>query len=162
MGVTTLFILPDFPQTAKFLTERERSTIIDRLSKDAPSKEGKTWDNGEVLRLLADPTFWTFSAVWFCHAVGGFGLSYVLPTVIYELGTCFVIQRRLRIIEIRRRIYNDSIEQRPLHASVTERVCIVEHPGMAHSKALLEPFPDSYGTCVSVLMSRCSRLIARW
>ncbi|KAK0505251.1 major facilitator superfamily domain-containing protein [Armillaria luteobubalina] len=86
MGVTTLFILPDFPQTAKFLTERERSTVIDRLSKDAPSKEGKTWDNGEVLRLLADPTFWTFSAVWFCHAVGGFGLSYVLPTVIYELG----------------------------------------------------------------------------
>ncbi|KAK0240782.1 major facilitator superfamily domain-containing protein [Armillaria nabsnona] len=86
MGVTTLFILPDFPQTAKFLTERERLTIIDRLSKDAPSKEGKTWDNSEVLRLLADPTFWTFSAVWFCHAVGGFGLSYVLPTVIYELG----------------------------------------------------------------------------
>ncbi|PBK95370.1 MFS general substrate transporter [Armillaria gallica] len=86
MGVTTLFILPDFPQTAKFLTERERLTIIDRLPKDAPSKEGKTWDNGEVLRLLADPTFWTFSAVWFCHAVGGFGLSYVLPTVIYELG----------------------------------------------------------------------------
>ncbi|KAJ3752212.1 major facilitator superfamily domain-containing protein [Lentinula raphanica] len=31
------------------------------------------------------PTFWTFSATWFCHAVGGFGLSYVLPTVIFEL-----------------------------------------------------------------------------
>ncbi|KAG7446707.1 MFS general substrate transporter [Guyanagaster necrorhizus] len=86
MGVMTLFILPDFPQTAKFLTEHERSTIIDRLSKDAPTKEGKTWDREEVLRLLVDPTFWTFSAVWFCHAVGGFGLSYVLPTVIYELG----------------------------------------------------------------------------
>ncbi|KAK0462575.1 high-affinity nicotinic acid transporter [Desarmillaria tabescens] len=86
MGVTTLFILPDFPQTATFLTERERATVIDRLSRDAPSKEGKTWDKGEVWRLFADPTFWTFSAVWFCHAVGGFGLSYVLPTVIYELG----------------------------------------------------------------------------
>ncbi|KAK0432051.1 major facilitator superfamily domain-containing protein [Desarmillaria tabescens] len=86
MGVMTLFILPDFPQTATFLTERERVTVIDRLSRDAPSKEGKAWDKGEVLGLFADPTFWTFSAVWFCHAVGGFGLSYVLPTVIYELG----------------------------------------------------------------------------
>ncbi|KAK0213261.1 high-affinity nicotinic acid transporter [Desarmillaria ectypa] len=86
MGVATLFILPDFPQTATFLTERERLMIINQLSKDAPSKEGKTWDKGEVLKLFADPTFWTFSVVWFCHAIGGFGLSYVLPTVIYQLG----------------------------------------------------------------------------
>ncbi|KAK0462564.1 major facilitator superfamily domain-containing protein [Desarmillaria tabescens] len=72
---------------AILMGEREQAKIIDRLSRDAPSKEGKTWDKGEVLRLFADPTFWTFSAVWFCHAVGGFGLSYVLPTVIYELGS---------------------------------------------------------------------------
>ncbi len=88
MGVATLFILPDYPQTAKFLSERERATVIGRLSSDAPTKESKTWDTPQVIRLVSDPSFWSFSAVWFCHAVGGFGLSYVLPTVIYELGTC--------------------------------------------------------------------------
>ncbi|KAF8876114.1 MFS general substrate transporter [Mucidula mucida] len=86
MGVATLFILPDYPQTAKFLSERERATVIGRLSSDAPTKESKTWDTPQVIRLVSDPSFWSFSAVWFCHAVGGFGLSYVLPTVIYELG----------------------------------------------------------------------------
>ncbi|KAJ3915429.1 major facilitator superfamily domain-containing protein [Lentinula edodes] len=86
MGITTFFILPDFPQTAKFLHHRERDVIIQRLSNGAPSKMAKTWDKDQVLRLLADPTFWTFSATWFCHAIGGFGLSYVLPTVIYDLG----------------------------------------------------------------------------
>ncbi|KAJ3892184.1 major facilitator superfamily domain-containing protein [Lentinula edodes] len=86
MGITTFFILPDFPQTAKFLHHRERDVIIQRLSSSAPSKMAKTWDKDQVLRLFADPTFWTFSATWFCHAIGGFGLSYVLPTVIYDLG----------------------------------------------------------------------------
>lgn len=87
MGITTFFILPDFPQTAKFLHHRERDVIVQRLSNGAPSKMAKTWDKDQVLRLFADPTFWTFSATWFCHAIGGFGLSYVLPTVIYDLGT---------------------------------------------------------------------------
>ena len=86
MGVATLWILPDYPQTAKFLTEREKSIIVNRLSSHAPSKFDRTWNVKQVLRLLVDPTFWTFSAAWFCHAVGGFGLSYVLPTVIFQLG----------------------------------------------------------------------------
>ncbi|KAF5392071.1 hypothetical protein D9757_003210 [Collybiopsis confluens] len=86
MGFMTFFILPDFPQTAKFLNEAERKVVIERLSKDAPTKTAKTWDRQQVIRLFLDPTFWTFSAVWFCHAIGGFGLSFVLPTVIYQLG----------------------------------------------------------------------------
>ncbi|KAJ3843045.1 major facilitator superfamily domain-containing protein [Lentinula raphanica] len=93
MGLATFYILPDFPQTATFLHEHERAVIIQRLAKasdggaGAPSKMARTWDPDQVFRLIfRDPTFWTFSATWFCHAVGGFGLSYVLPTVIFELG----------------------------------------------------------------------------
>ncbi|KAJ3775794.1 major facilitator superfamily domain-containing protein [Lentinula raphanica] len=94
MGLATFYILPDFPQTAMFLHEHERTMIIQRLAKasdgggaGAPSKMAKTWDANQVFRLIfRDPTFWTFSATWFCHAIGGFGLSYVLPTVIFELG----------------------------------------------------------------------------
>jgi hypothetical protein len=86
MGVATLFILPDYPQTAKFLSERERDAIINRLSEDAPTKASKTWDSDQVRRLLTDPTFYTFNFVWLCHAIGGLGLTYVLPTVIFQLG----------------------------------------------------------------------------
>lgn len=86
MGVGTLFILPDFPQTAKFLTPAERTAVVSRLSSTSPNKASKTWDAGQVRRLFVDPTFWSFSLVWFCHAIGGFGLSLVLPTVIFDLG----------------------------------------------------------------------------
>lgn len=88
MGVVTFWLLPDYPQTAKFLSADEKEVIIARLAENAPSKTSKTWDTRQALRLFADPTFWSFSMIWFCHAVGGFGLSLVLPTVILELGQC--------------------------------------------------------------------------
>lgn len=86
MGVATFYLLPDYPQTASFLTESEKSVIINRLSRNAPSQTSKTWDKDQVLRLIKSPTFWSFTLVWGFHAVGGFGLAYVLPTVIYQLG----------------------------------------------------------------------------
>lgn len=36
--------------------------------------------------MLKEPTFYTFSLYWVCHAIGGFGIGYALPTVVYELG----------------------------------------------------------------------------
>ncbi|RDB23634.1 hypothetical protein Hypma_009339 [Hypsizygus marmoreus] len=86
MGFATFYILPDYPQTAKFLTQYEKAAILNRLSHNAPSQESKTWDLSQLVRLVRNPTFWSFSLIWFCHGVGGAGLQYVLPTVIYQLG----------------------------------------------------------------------------
>jgi hypothetical protein len=86
MGFGTFWLLPDYPQTAKFLSERERQIIIARLSEGAPSKTSKTWDTQQAIRLLKDQTFWTFTVIWIAHAIGAFGLKLVLPTVIYQLG----------------------------------------------------------------------------
>ena len=46
----------------------------------------KTFSLPQVLALLKDPTFYTFTFLWITHGIGGWGISYVLPTVIYELG----------------------------------------------------------------------------
>lgn len=32
------------------------------------------------------PTFIPFTMIWITHGIGGWGISFVLPTVIYELG----------------------------------------------------------------------------
>ncbi|KAG6812016.1 hypothetical protein H0H92_004745 [Tricholoma furcatifolium] len=86
MGIATFWVLPDYPQTAKFLDDDEKLATLGLLTEHAPSKEAKTWDWQQVVELFKDPTTWTWTAVWFFHAVGGFGLSYALPTVIYQLG----------------------------------------------------------------------------
>ena len=46
----------------------------------------KTWDFEQVKSLFKDPTFVPFLFIWITHGIGGWGISFVLPTVIYELG----------------------------------------------------------------------------
>ncbi|KAK7748332.1 hypothetical protein SLS62_008700 [Diatrype stigma] len=86
LAFVALWGLPDYPETAKFLTEEEWAFLRGRLAKTAPRGDAKHWDSESVLKLLRDPTFYTFSVYWICHGIGGFGVGYALPTVIYELG----------------------------------------------------------------------------
>lgn len=46
----------------------------------------KTFDLEQVKAMLKAPTFVPFTMIWITHGVGGWGISFVLPTVIYELG----------------------------------------------------------------------------
>ncbi|KAF3002652.1 hypothetical protein E8E13_009398 [Curvularia kusanoi] len=77
--------LPDYPETANFLTEQERYHLKDRLASKAPKGE-KHWDWDSLKILMKDPTLYTFSLYWICHGIGGFGVGFALPTVIYQLG----------------------------------------------------------------------------
>jgi len=85
-GIYTFFFLPDYPQESKFLSEDEKNAIIDNLPKTQPTSTAKTWNLEQVKLLFRDPTFPTFTMIWICHSIGGWGVSTVLPTVIYELG----------------------------------------------------------------------------
>jgi hypothetical protein len=84
--VVALFGLPDFPETARMLTEEERIWFSQRLASTAPSSRQRNWDWKKVKVLLADPTVYTFSLYWVAHGIGGFGIGFALPTVIYQLG----------------------------------------------------------------------------
>ncbi|KAJ5811549.1 Major facilitator superfamily domain general substrate transporter [Penicillium riverlandense] len=86
LSFVALFGLPDYPETARILTEEERSFLDGRLSSSAPSGKDKNWDWAGVKALFKSPTLYTFSTYWIGHGIGGFGVQYALPTVIYELG----------------------------------------------------------------------------
>ena len=77
--------LPDYPETANFLTEEERLYLKDRLASGAP-KGKKHWDWKSLRSLIQDPTLYTFTLYWTCHSIGGFGVGFSLPTVVYQLG----------------------------------------------------------------------------
>lgn len=68
------------------LTEEERAFLRGRLGKTAPKGDKGHWDYASLKFLIRDPTFYTFTLFWICHGIGGFGVNYALPTVIYELG----------------------------------------------------------------------------
>lgn len=46
----------------------------------------KTFHLGEIKPMLKNPTFFPYLLIWITHGIGGFGITFVLPTVIYELG----------------------------------------------------------------------------
>ncbi|KAF4338259.1 high-affinity nicotinic acid transporter [Fusarium beomiforme] len=85
-GIYTLFFLPNYPQTVKFLDEPERAAILADLPDQAPTMLSKTFNVEQVKSLFRDPTFVPFLLIWITHGIGGWGISFVLPTVIYELG----------------------------------------------------------------------------
>lgn len=86
LSVVALFGLPDYPETARMLTQEERDFLKDRLFSSAPSGKDKSWDWNAIKVLLLSPTVYTFSLYWIGHGIGGFGVTYALPTVIYDLG----------------------------------------------------------------------------
>lgn len=86
LSVIALFGLPDYPETAHMLNDKERAFLLERLSSVAPSGKTGSWDFRSLKVLFSDPTTYTFSIYWIGHGIGGFGIAYALPTVIYELG----------------------------------------------------------------------------
>jgi hypothetical protein len=68
------------------LTAEERTWFSQRLASTAPSSRQRNWDWKKIKVLLADPTVYTFSLYWIAHGIGGFGIGFALPTVIYQLG----------------------------------------------------------------------------
>ncbi|KAJ3999204.1 major facilitator superfamily domain-containing protein [Lentinula boryana] len=89
LGLLTILVLPDYPDskaTAKFLTERERHIIKERLYDGAPEKSSRTWNTRQAIDVLWNPTFWSFAGIWVGNALGNPTPSFVLPTVIFELG----------------------------------------------------------------------------
>ncbi|GAA5827762.1 hypothetical protein JCM11251_007661 [Rhodosporidiobolus azoricus] len=85
-GIATFWVLPDFPSTAKWLTQREVEHLALHLHKDAPKEGGKTFDLKESLAIFKDPTYFLFTLIWILQAVGGYGVSLVLPQVIKDMG----------------------------------------------------------------------------
>lgn len=85
-GIYTYFILPNYPETSNFITEEEKRIIVDNLPKTQPTSQAKTWDFEQVKGIFRNPTTISFTLIWICHAIGGWGVQKVLPTVILELG----------------------------------------------------------------------------
>ncbi|KAF6804863.1 high-affinity nicotinic acid transporter [Colletotrichum sojae] len=85
-GVYTFFFLPDYPETVEFLTDAEREVVLADLPDEAPTMKAKTINFKQVKEVFRNPTFIPFLMIWITHGIGGWGISFVLPTVIYELG----------------------------------------------------------------------------
>ncbi|EXJ86631.1 hypothetical protein A1O3_03584 [Capronia epimyces CBS 606.96] len=94
-GAALWFILPDFPNQAKWLTDKEKAFIQARLPANAPRAEELNFNIREVLSALKDKRMWLFTMVWATMTVGTTGLSFYQPTVIANLGFTSIARSQL-------------------------------------------------------------------
>jgi len=78
IGVAILNLLPDRPQDARWLTDRERSWLVDRLASEAATP-GPAHGQG-LLRALTDPVVLRFAAVNFLVLGPLYAFNFSAPT----------------------------------------------------------------------------------
>lgn len=74
------------PDTASWLSDKEKAFVLARLPKNAPRDSEKDFDLREFLRTLKDKKLWLFLLCWAFYTIGTTGLLFYQPTVIANLG----------------------------------------------------------------------------
>lgn len=90
LGVVVLFLLPDGPVQATWLSHDERQLVLHRLAADArhattPS-HGLRAVHGGLRSAFLNTQVWALAFVYFTMAVALYGVNFWMPTIIQELG----------------------------------------------------------------------------
>ncbi|KAJ4348339.1 uncharacterized protein N0V89_009713 [Didymosphaeria variabile] len=86
LGVISKFWVPDWPETAKFLSEDERALLIARLSADTGPATMNHLDKRATRRIFSDVKIYLGTIMYFGIVNTGYAGSFFIPTIIKELG----------------------------------------------------------------------------
>lgn len=74
------------PQTASWLTDKEKAFIEARLPANAPRAAERDFKFSEIIESLKDKRLWLFTFIWAFFTVGTSGVRFYQSTVIADLG----------------------------------------------------------------------------
>ncbi|KAJ5193992.1 Glucose/ribitol dehydrogenase, partial [Penicillium cf. griseofulvum] len=86
LGIFTYFSLRDFPSTATWLSEKEKSFTQARLPSNSPRAAEANFNLRELITTLKNKRIWLFLFCWAFFTIGTTGLTFYQPTVISNLG----------------------------------------------------------------------------
>ncbi|WP_295474618.1 MFS transporter [uncultured Pseudomonas sp.] len=84
LGIACLFVLVDTPAKARWMNEREKAWLNDRLKQE---QQAIGSSHGHTLRsALTNPKVFTLAVINFCCIVGSVGIGLWMPQIIKSLG----------------------------------------------------------------------------
>ncbi|KAI0260221.1 major facilitator superfamily domain-containing protein [Gloeopeniophorella convolvens] len=86
VSLVGFFIVPTWPQKAKWLTDSERSRLLARLDADCDAAEKEKFAWIYVRQAFSDPLVWGYALLFHGFAFVLYTLSLFLPTIITGLG----------------------------------------------------------------------------
>ncbi|ORX66220.1 MFS general substrate transporter [Linderina pennispora] len=81
LAVIMYFLLQNYPESATFLSEDERSVAMEKLDKERALAGKAKYNSRQVLRALADPTVWGYGVIFWAAATGGATQAIFGPTL---------------------------------------------------------------------------------
>ncbi|KAK1447209.1 hypothetical protein CMEL01_09048 [Colletotrichum melonis] len=97
-GILLLFIFPDFPEQAKWLSDKEKRFLQARLPPNAPRSSESNFKASEIWDTMKDQRLWWFAFIWATKTIGSTGLSFYLPTIVASLGLASIAESQLLTI----------------------------------------------------------------
>lgn len=85
-AVVAKFLIPDWPETAKFLTEEERARVIARLSEDVSDAHLNRLDKTAVKRIFSDWKIYLGIFMYMGVLNTGYASSFFIPSIIKDMG----------------------------------------------------------------------------
>ena len=92
------FYLPDSPENARFLTEKQRQLEIDRLADDAGTSNDHSFSWLQVLSVFTDRKTYAFGIIYTCGTIALQGITLFLPTLIDGMGEWTSVQSQLMTV----------------------------------------------------------------
>jgi len=84
LGLVTYFYLDDGPAQAAWLDSDEKEILLRRLAEDRQGR-GAALAHGSLRQTLLSPKVWLLAWVYFCLALGLYGVSFWLPQIVSDL-----------------------------------------------------------------------------
>ncbi|TPX31639.1 hypothetical protein SmJEL517_g05054 [Synchytrium microbalum] len=86
LGIVFYFLIPDYPETCKFLSDREREIACNRLKIDAATAAAKEFKVDEVWGVLREPQLWAQTAIFLLAVIPQYSIAYFQPTILTYIG----------------------------------------------------------------------------
>ena len=85
LGLVTLAYLPDGPQDAAWLSDRERRWLKERLAADRTAHLHTAGHNRPIREVFSNRRVWVFCALYFLIVLGLYSISFWLPQILKGL-----------------------------------------------------------------------------
>jgi preprotein translocase subunit Sec61beta len=86
IAIAAYFFVVNYPDTAKFITEKERRFIQGRLAEDSDATRDEKFSWTYVVQAMKDPKCWLYGLAFHTMSLPLYTLSLFLPSIIAALG----------------------------------------------------------------------------
>ncbi|KAF5589555.1 nicotinamide mononucleotide permease [Fusarium pseudocircinatum] len=86
IAIWSYWMIPDWPETAKFLNDDERALLVDRLAADKKDTHMNTWDKRTAKRIFSDVKIYLGILMYMGIVTTSYSGSFFTPTILKQLG----------------------------------------------------------------------------